>query len=89
MFMTCLVCLGSVLVFVVGTSVFKVNELFSYLIVDKIIKHIKQHYEMLKIILLLQIPLIFLYLYDQGYLNIRSGKQYHRQNSWNSGSRRY
>jgi len=72
MITTCVVCLVSVVLFLLGTTVFK---------------QIKQNYEMIKMVLLLQIPVVLLYLYDQGYLNIRPGRNYHRQSNWSS--RRY
>merc|ERR1739838_411575 len=50
------------------------------------LKVIQRNFETIKIILLLQIPLILLYLYDQGYLNIstrRSQYNYQRRNNYN------
>jgi len=56
------------------------------------LKAIQRNSETIKIVLLLQIPLLLLYLYDQGWLNISSRSRQHnynrrytqqqRRNSW-------
>ena len=47
---------------------------------------VQDNFETIKWIVLLQIPLLLLYLYDQGYLNIGSGRSNRRTNSYQRNS---
>ncbi|CBY14707.1 unnamed protein product [Oikopleura dioica] len=77
MWSTCLFGVGAVVVLLVGSLAYK---------------QISDNWQVIKMVLMLQIPLLLLYLYDQGYMKFSPGRNSnHQQRSgsyWQS-SRRY